>query len=556
MGAIKLRLLSVVQYVKTRPWLGYLIAICAPLVASLVRTSLDQALIGYPFITFFPVVIGVALIASPAAAVLATLLSAVLASRFAFDAGGYFTPQSTSAWIGLGLFFFICSAIIALVHNLSLTLLQLNVVRADLANFNGELEKRIAARTDELTRANEQLIREGAAREAAEAQARQSQKVEAIGKLTGGVAHDFNNMLAVVIGNLDLAKRRIATGSTDIVKYLDNAMDGAKRSAELTHRLLAFSRQQPLSPAIIDTSVLVRGMEDLLRRTLGERIDFEFVLAGGLWRTKIDPGQLENAILNLAVNARDAMQHGGNLTIETMNARLDEDYAADHENVAAGQYVVIAVTDSGTGMAAEIVQQAFDPFFTTKEVGDGTGLGLSQVHGFVKQSGGHIKIYSELGQGTTIKIYLRRDFEGLTEHRNDLAESDAILPLGSPEQVVLVVEDDAAVRQTAVNALSELGYTVNEAASGAAAISILENQWRHVDLVFTDVVMPGMTGRQLAETVKERWGDIPILYTTGYTSNSIVHNGMLDTGVELLEKPFTFDQLARKVGKVLRGRRT
>ncbi len=542
--------LGIVQSAKTRPWIGYLTAVFAPLAASLVRTLLDESLIGYPFITFFPAVIVVALIATPPAAIFATLFSAILASRLAFDSGGYFVPQSTSAWIGVGLFFFICAAIIALAHNLSLTLLKLDSAKNELAALNFDLENRVVARTDEVTRANEQLIREGAARQEAEEQARQSQKMEAIGQLTGGVAHDFNNMLAIVIGNLDLAKRRIANGDVDIVRFLDNGMDGAKRAAQLTRRLLAFSRKQPLSPAIIDTNQLVRGMEDLFRRTLGERIDIEFVLAGGLWRTKIDPGELESAILNLAVNARDAMPDGGRLTIETMNARLDEAYAASNAEVSEGQYIVVAVTDSGTGMPDDVVNRAFDPFFTTKDVGAGTGLGLSQVHGFVKQSGGHIKIYTELGQGTTIKIYLRREFDALTEQSDNAEKLDTRLPLGSSAEIILVVEDDAAVRQTAVNALRELGYTVNEVASGAEAIQFLEKQ-PNIALIFTDVVMPGLSGRQLAEVVKVRWGTIPILYTTGYTSNSIVHNGMLDAGVQLLEKPFSLDQLARKVRNVL-----
>lgn len=511
---------------------------------------MGDALIGYPFITFFPVVIGVALIATPSAAIFTTLLSAILASRFAFDSGGYFSPQSTSAWIGLGLFLFVSATIIAIMHNLSLTAIQLNLLKSELADTNAELEKRVATRTEDLTRANAELTREVAAREAAEAQARQAQKMEAIGQLTGGIAHDFNNMLSIVIGSLDMAKRRISVGSTDIVKLLDNALDGAHRSAVLTRRLLAFSRKQSLSPAVIDANILVRGMEDLLRRTLGECIEFECVLAGGLWRTKVDPGQLENAILNLAVNARDAMPNGGRLTIETMNARLDDAYADTNVEVIAGQYVVIAVSDSGTGMTENVIERAFDPFFTTKSVGNGTGLGLSQVHGFVKQSGGHVKIYSELGQGTTIKIYLRREHEGLTEQQDKEAGLKSVLPMGSLDEIVLVVEDDFAVRQTAVNALRELGYTVRHAASGSEALKLLETQ-SGVALLFTDVVMPGMSGRQLAEAIAKLSGPIRVIYTTGYTSNAIVHNGIIDAGVELLEKPFTMDQLARKVRKVL-----
>ena len=525
-------------------------ALLAPFLASLVRTLLDDALIGYPFITFFPVVIVVAIIATPPAAVLAIVLSAALANRFAFDAAGNFMPQSTSAWIGVSLFLAISGVIIFLMSALSSTIVRLNSTAAALAQLNVDLETRVNARTDELSRANASLIREVVIREEAEAQMRQAQKIQAVGQLTGGIAHDFNNMLAIVISSLDIAKRRVAHGGIDVVKFLDNAMDGAQRAAVLTRRLLAFSRQQPLSPIVIDPNGLVRGMEELLRRTLEERIDFECVLAGGLWRTKIDPGQLENAILNLAVNARDAMPEGGRLTIETMNARLDDAYSANHPEVIAGQYVVIAISDSGTGMSDDVIERAFDPFFTTKAVGSGTGLGLSQVHGFIKQSGGHVKIYSELGHGTTIKIYLRREHESLTNQRDGTSELEQVLPIGSSEEVVLVVEDDDFVRLATVSSLRELGYSVMHAASGPEALEMLEKLPK-IALLFTDVVMPGMSGRQLAETILKQYGPVPIIYTTGYTSNAIVHNGIIDLGVELLEKPFTLDQLARKVRKAI-----
>ena len=277
-----------------------------------------------------------------------------------------------------------------------------------LSLLNADLEHRVEARTRQLTKANADLIAEAKAREAVEAQLRHSQKMQAIGQLTGGIAHDFNNMLAIIIGALDMTKRRMAKGDMDIVKFVDGAMDGARRAATLTQRLLSFSRRAPLSPDIIDINRLITGMEELLRRTLGETIQLEFVLGGGLWSTNVDPGELENAVINLAVNARDAMPAGGRLTIETSNGHLDDDYAARHHEVEAGQYVVVAVTDTGSGMTPEIVERAFDPFFTTKGSAGGTGLGLSQVYGFVKQSGGHVKIYSEVGHGTALKIYLRR----------------------------------------------------------------------------------------------------------------------------------------------------
>jgi signal transduction histidine kinase/ActR/RegA family two-component response regulator len=542
--------LSLLQNVKSRPWVGYSAAIGAPLLGNSVRMLLGDHLIGYPFITFFLGVVVVALIGTPGPAVLAMALSAALASRFAMDSGGSIVPQSSSAWIGLGFFLFVSLVVILLVNALSATLVRLAEAKEALATLNEELEARVEARTHELTQSNALLIHEASARQQAEAEARQAQKMEAVGQLTGGIAHDFNNMLAIVIGSLDIVKRRVAQGQSDIVPFLENALDGAQRAATLTRRLLAFSRRQALSPILLDANGLVRGMEELLRRSLGETIELEFVLAGGLWRTKVDPGQLENALLNLAVNARDAMPAGGRLTVETMNAHLDDAYARAHAEVSAGQYIVVAVSDSGAGMPSEVVERAFDPFFTTKRAGEGTGLGLSQVHGFVKQSGGHVKIYSELNQGTTIKIYLRREQDLLNKQPEGFASPESIMPLGSTDEIILVVEDDDAVRKTSVNLLRELGYTVRHAGSGQQALELLERQ-PGVALLFTDIVMPGMTGRQLAEAVLDRHGPIPVLYTTGYTSNAIVHNGVVDPDVELLSKPFTADQLARKVRKAL-----
>ena len=352
------------------------------------RLALGDALIGYPFIIFFPAILLTALVGGRGAAALATLLSAVLASSYAVDAGGNLLPQSASAWIGIAFFLIVCTIIIALVHWLYDALDQLSVL-------NSNLEQRVEARTRQLTQANADLIAEAKAREAAEAQLRHSKKMQAIGQLTGGIAHDFNNMLAIIIGALDMAKRRMAKGDMDIVKFVDGATDGARRAATLTQRLLSFSAA-PLSPDIIDINGLIKGMEELLRRTLGETIQLEFVLGGGLWSTNVDPGELENAVVNLAVNARDAMPTGGRLTIETSNAYLDDEYAVQHHEVEAGQYVVLTVTDTGSGMTPAVAERAFDPFFTTKGLAGGTGLGLSQVYGFVKQSGGHVKIYSEV----------------------------------------------------------------------------------------------------------------------------------------------------------------
>ena len=386
-------------------------------------------------------------------------------------------------------------------------------------------------------------------REALEGQLRQSQKMEAVGQLTGGLAHDFNNMLAIVIGSLDLARRRIARGGTDVSRQIDGAMEGAQRAAALTHRLLAFSRQQPLLPTVTDTNALIGGMAELLRRTIGETVRLETVQAGGLWRTAVDSGQLEQAIVNLAVNARDAMPDGGHLTIETFNASLDDTYADHHVDVPAGQYVVIAVSDSGAGMTAEIATKAFEPFFTTKAVGKGTGLGLSQVFGFVKQTGGHVKIYSELGHGTTVKIYLPR-YRGEEKPKTLAVDSSTAVPGGSADELILVVEDEERVRRVTVDALRELGYTVLHASGGAEALRIFEKN-DGIHLLFTDIVMPDMNGRQLADTIRRSRPGMHVVYTTGYTRNAVIHDGKLDADVDFLAKPFTVEQLARSVRRVL-----
>jgi len=403
---------------------------------------------------------------------------------------------------------------------------------------------------DLLAVANDRLLEEAASREQAEAQLRQMHKMESVGQLTGGIAHDFNNMLAIVIGSLDLAKRRLEKDPRKAEASIDNAMQGAERAAQLTARLLAFARQQPLAPQALDANKLVGGMSELLRRTIGEAVRFETVLAGGLWPAFIDAGQLESALINLCVNGRDAMPEGGRLTVETGNAHLDEAYATAHNEVKAGQYVVVSVTDTGTGMPAEVIERAFDPFYTTKSVGKGTGLGLSQVYGFVKQSGGHVKIYSEPGVGTTVKLYLPRHFGMAGEASEALPTGE--LPRAVSGEVVLVVEDEERVRQLSVDSLRELGYTVVHAGLPSEALKLIETQPR-IDLLFTDVVMPEMNGRQLAKLAIEQRPGLKVLYTTGYTRNSIVHNGVLDHDVNFLAKPFTISQLAAKVRAAIDG---
>ncbi|MCF6127465.1 response regulator [Mesorhizobium sp. M7A.F.Ca.CA.001.07.2.1] len=407
--------------------------------------------------------------------------------------------------------------------------------------------REVAVAQDELVRKNVALGKEIETREKAESQIRQMHKMEAVGQLTGGIAHDFNNMLAVIISAMNLAQRKLARGEHDIAQFIDAAIDAATRAANLTARLLAFSRQQPLAPQIVDANRLLTGMSDLIRRALGETIRIETVLAGGLWKTHADPSQIENAVLNLAVNARDAMGDDGKLTIETANSHLDDSYAAAHAEVAAGQYVMIAVSDTGSGMTPDVISKAFEPFFTTKAVNKGTGLGLSQVFGFVKQSGGHVNIYSEPGEGTTIKIYLPRYF----------GPEEPAVPTGRGDntaapvtETILVVEDDARVRVSTTEAIRELGYTVIHAASGEEALQKLaENP--NVALLFTDIVMPVMNGRKLAEEAVARMPLLKVIFTTGFTRNAVVHNGVLDHDVHFLAKPFTIEQLAAKLRDVL-----
>jgi PAS domain S-box-containing protein len=379
-----------------------------------------------------------------------------------------------------------------------------------------------------------------------------AQKMEAIGQLTGGVAHDFNNLLTVVIGNLELSQRLLASstdGDPRLRRAIGNAMRGAQRAANLTERLLAFSRQQPLEPRVINANQLLHGLADLLGRSLGENIDIETVGAGGLWRVEIDPVQLEAAILNLALNARDAMPDGGKLTIETHNAHLDEQYSRRHADVRPGQYVQVAITDTGSGMSEDVVARAFDPFFTTKQVGQGTGLGLSQVYGFVKQSGGHVKIYSEVGQGTTVRIYLPRLLRGSDAEQEPTAEA----PGSEAHETILVVEDDRDVRSYIVDTLREFDYRVLEAADAEAALGLLERGERKIDLLLTDVVLPGKSGRQLADQVIKSRPDMKVLYMTGYSRNAIVHQGRLDLGVALIQKPIRAPLLTARIRDLLDG---
>jgi CheY-like chemotaxis protein len=372
--------------------------------------------------------------------------------------------------------------------------------------------------------------------------------MEAVGHLTGGVAHDFNNLLQIISANLDLA---VAGGAAQadprLRERLQNAIGAVGRGSRLTAQLLAFARRQALEPKSVDLGRVIRDMSDMLRRTLGETIQVETVVAGGLWNTLVDPNQVENTVLNLAINARDAMPDGGKLTLEVANAHLDDAYANAHAEVTPGQYVMLAVSDTGTGMTPEVMSRVFEPFFTTKPEGKGTGLGLAQAFGFTKQTGGHIKIYSELGEGTTIKLYLPR-----TRREADALDDGRAIPVQGGSERILVVEDDEGVRAAVVDMLTELGYRVSRAGNAEQALEQLKNETP--DLIFTDVVMPGtISTREFTRRAQEMHPKVHVLYTSGYTQNAIVHNGKLDDDALLLSKPYRKDELARKLRSVFAG---
>ncbi|MDE1995646.1 MAG: response regulator [Rhizobiaceae bacterium] len=405
----------------------------------------------------------------------------------------------------------------------------------ELQDVNANLEDRVLAEIGERTKTEQAL--------------RQAQKMEAIGQLTGGVAHDFNNLLQVVSGNLQLLSRDVA-GNEKAERRIRNALEGVERGSKLASQLLAFGRRQALEPKVVNIGRFVSGIEDMLRRTIGDGIEIEMIRGGGLWNTLIDPVQIENAVLNLAINARDAMNGSGKLTIEVGNAFLDDQYTRLHDDISAGQYVMLAVSDTGTGMPPEIVSRVFEPFFSTKPVGKGTGLGLSMVYGFVKQSGGHIKIYSEVGEGTTIKLYFPRN-----RQIEDVLAVNEHGPVTGGSETILVAEDDEQVRTTVVELLGDLGYRVLKAKDAASALTIIESGVP-IDLLFTDVVMPGpLKSAELARQARVRMPGLAVLFTSGYTENSIVHGGRLDPGLDLLSKPYSREALARKIRAVLSERK-
>ncbi len=407
---------------------------------------------------------------------------------------------------------------------------------AALRTLNETLEQRVEERTAALVQAEDAL--------------RQAQKMEAVGQLTGGLAHDFNNILAGISGSLDLMKTRLAQGRVgEIDRYMTGAQGAVKRAAGLTQRLLAFSRRQTLDPKPSDINRIVAGMQDLISRSVGPGVAVETVGAGGLWTAFVDVGQLENALLNLCINARDAMPDGGRLTIETGNRWLDE-RAAAQRGLPPGQYVSLCVSDTGTGMSPDVVARAFDPFFTTKPIGQGTGLGLSMVYGFAGQSGGAVRIYSEVGKGTMICIYLPR--HAAEDHSSDIPADAGPAPAATGVHTILVVDDEPLVRMVAVEILEELGYEVLEASDGPSALKMLDAR-PTIDLLVTDVGLPnGMNGRQLADAVRVQRPGLNVLFVTGYAENAVLNHGHLDHGMEVVTKPFTADVLARRVESLIR----
>ena len=410
-------------------------------------------------------------------------------------------------------------------------------VEGELRELNDTLERRIEERTRELQASEDQL--------------RQSQKLDALGQLTGGVAHDFNNLLTGISGSLEILQTRLAHGQlTDVDRFITAAQGASKRAAALTHRLLAFSRRQTLDPKPTNANRLIEGMEDLVRRTVGPSIEVETVLAEDLWITLCDASQLENAVLNLCINARDAMPDGGRLTIETVNTSLDG-RAAREQDMAAGQYVMVCVTDTGTGMAPDVIERAFDPFYTTKPMGQGTGLGLSMTYGFAKQSGGQVRIYSEVGKGTTMRIYLPR--HAGEEDAESLPAQLTEAPRAQAGETVLIVDDDEAVRMLVTEVLQELGYAAIEAADGNSGLNLLQSNAR-IDLLITDVGLPGgMNGRQIADAARVRRPDLKVLFITGYAENAVVRNGYLEAGMQIMIKPFTMEALATRIQDVIAG---
>jgi signal transduction histidine kinase len=526
---------------------SYLVGLAAIALTLPARFLLAREVMGFPFLTFFPAIIITSFICGWRAGAVAAVFAG-FAARYFFMNGAADPVRIivTSTWAGFALYAFAVCIVLALVASMHAAFRDFAESENKRARLHEELESRVHERTVALEEANQRLRDEAASLAAAEARIRQMQKMEAVGQLTGGIAHDFNNMLAVIVGSLDIAKRQLQVDLTKSERFIANAFEGAQRAAQLTARLLAFSRQQPLDPRSLDANKLVRETSELLRRSLGENILLQTELVDGPWRTFADASQLESALVNLCVNSRDSMPDGGSLTLRTTNVVLGAADTAAGIDVRPGEYVALAVCDTGTGMSPDVLARAFDPFYTTKAPGQGTGLGLSQVYGFVKQSDGHIGIDSKPGTGTTVTIYLPRH---VGSDQVEAAASDSTPPAPGNREVILVVEDEDRVRTMTVEALRGLGYEVVAFSDPRAALDEL-GLIPHLHLVLTDVVMPGMNGPALADRIKALRPSVKVLYTTGYSRNAVL-SPALDREAGLLPKPFTIDQLMTKVRQTL-----
>jgi signal transduction histidine kinase/CheY-like chemotaxis protein len=537
---------------RIRPGSAVAYAIAALLVAlSLsLRLAAGDWVVGYRYITFWPAIVLAGLIGGLGPGLLAAMLGGICAWTLLrpYWTYGHGETGDIAAFLVYLLF---SAANCAIIQGLLTAVARLRAERTKQRQLAQSLEVQILQRTQALAAANAQLRREIAERERAQQQMLHAQKMEAIGQLTGGVAHDFNNLLTVIFGSLDALRLRLVGRDAAAERMIEAALRSAERGAGLTQRLLAFARRQTLAPASVDINRLVLGMSELMRHSLGASVALETVLAAGLWRAQCDPHQLEIAMLNLVINARDAMPEGGRLTVETANATFDEAYAARHDQVSPGDYVMVAISDTGAGMSEEVAARAFEPFFTTKEVGQGTGLGLSMVYGFVKQSGGHVKIYTEPQHGTTVKVYLPRSDAGQDRQPASRGAGDAAN--GPADGTILVVEDDEDVRSYTAQVLRQGGYAVLEANNGAAALAVMGSGAR-IDLLFTDVMMPRMNGRELAEAARRLSRDLKIIFTSGYSPNALFHGGTLEPGTALLPKPFTAEALLRRVHRALGAR--
>lgn len=524
--------------------LGYVFALGSVALAFLVRLTAGAYMAPFSYLIFIPAVVIAAFFGGTGAGLLSAALS-ILMVQYVLESGvSGPSPDGTTEIIGMVCFALNAILLICVVNALLSALRSKAQRETEMMEFHAGLDRVVAERTDLLKLEMTEHV-------AAQTQMRELQKIETIGQLTGGLAHDFNNMLAVIVGSLDIAERRLERGRTEeLGSLIRNARDGARRAANLTNRLLAFSRRQPLTPEVIDPNLRLQSLPDLLGRSLDSDVRIELKLADNLWPISVDVGQLEQAVLNLALNARDAMPAGGTVTVTVDNAELDQAYLKAHPEVRPGQYLRISVADTGVGMAPEVMERAFDPFYTTKGPGNGTGLGLSQVFGWIKQSGGHIRILSSVGQGTTVCLYLPR-YTGKERPAQEEASRTQRPTEPLREEVVMVVEDEDNVRQMTVEALRELGYSVIEASGGRDALQQLSFNLR-IDILFTDIVMPDMNGKLVADAVKDRFPAVKVIFTTGYTRNAIVHNGIVEPGINLLLKPFTLEQLSMKISEVLR----